>query len=319
MRMVNLSFKNKFFCIHKHNKVIFKKFSSENTLTKNNYSNIEFTLPNQKKVLLSVNQNSTIEDITKEIRKNGKYENIEFQTWDNKQITISNDLSAIFAADEPIFFRVDNNEYQIIETTRNEVDKSNEIRESQYNPIINVKEDVDCIKEKISKINRNKNLSDAELTNVAISLFKLRNLLKEDHHENKANLKELNSLFEEYYRLKQEYIKDFNQQQKYIRKSEIFAKSILLCGGLFFVSQLALLYYGTFILFSWDITEPICYLVSCANLVLILYFRKKFGNNGALKYFTNKFYKKIIKFNKFDDNLLKSRKLRILEIENQLN
>jgi hypothetical protein len=80
-----------------------------------------------------------------------------------------------------------------------------------------------------------------------------------------------------------------------------------------------LVYYGTFVLFTWDITEPMTYVMGCFNVVLFLIMRKRFGKLTAFEFYTQKYYTKLAKRNKLDTGYLISAKTRINEIERILN
>lgn len=292
--------------------------------TNNTLASIKIILPNQKNADINFNANSTFKDIEQEIRKTGNYESVEFRTWHNSKISKANDTKPSFDHSDMIFLQIDRTEWQMLENPYIKSEQNNQDNFLDIN--INVKHQLDE-KEEIEQIykvvkdqanKKNIKLSTQDLNMTSLTLHKIKNYYNSDLTPHLTN-RSLTSIYEEYYQSKLTYAKMLHEKNDITRNAEILAKATLLLGGLFFVAQLGLLYYGTFILYTWDITEPITYLVGCSNLVLILYFRKKFGNLSALDYFKSTFAKRIARRRKFDDIKLEKTKTQITEIETFLN
>jgi hypothetical protein len=307
-------------------KLFNKKFSQATMVTgqdtNTNLNSLKIILPNSKQTEVVLDQNTAIEDLEKAIKKTGHYENIEFRTWDNSIISKSSSLQSCFGINNFIFLQIDKTEWQLLENPEdkiNIVDKvNNNLDKYSYSKkIFDERNEISRLIKVLQDNNRN-DLSYEELKDIALRFYSTKTSYADDIPEHLAN-RDLHDIFEEYYVLKGKHVKLTNQKEKIENRAKIYAKCLILVGGSFFVAQLALLYYGTFILWSWDITEPITYLVGCANLVLILFYRKRFGRFSAMEYYTKAFYRRVAKFWKFDDNELMRVKNRIGEIERFLN
>lgn len=265
-------------------------------------------MPNLKQVSLDLGEQPTFGDIEKEL-KNMKYlERIEFRTWDHSSIPRGNEVDTFFENNEMFFYRYDQLEWQIV--SKNNIDSIKHFEKVEN--LTNVDE-FEKIKNFVSNFNQNKNLTDEQIFEICLKIYRLRNL-----SEMKEN-KNLVELFNEYYKLKSEFAKLNNTNDKYTNSAEKRAKLLILLAGLFFVIELGLVYYGTFVLYTWDITEPMTYLLGCFNMVVLLALRKRFGNMSAFEFYTKKFYSKIIKKNKFDARLLEDTRNKIKEIEKNIN
>jgi hypothetical protein len=284
------------------NKTFPKFFSTE----------INLVLPNLKKVSMKMEDSNTFEDIENNLRNQKYLEKVQFRSWDHSNIAKTNDLKSYFSNNEMFFFQYDRSEWQV-------VSKDENLHDTNINPKdFGSEAEFKLIQDVVGMHNKNRQISEDELFKLSLSLFKLRN----SHHEysnlikNKASLSEL---YEEYYRIKSDYARMCLEEDKYIRSAEKRARLLILLAGLVLVAQLALISYGTFVVYTWDITEPMTYLLGCFNIVVFLVMRRKFGNLTAFEYYTNKFFARIVKRNKFDNLKLEANRLKIKEIEEFLN
>ena len=160
------------------------------------------------------------------------------------------------------------------------------------------------VKNIIEQQNKNKNLSQDELDQIALDLFKLKKSIyikSEVSHFNlseKSKASQLSDIMEEYYNCKTEIAKQANALSKYENRANALAKILIYLGGIFFIVELALVYYLTFEVYAWDITEPMTYLLGCFNLILIFWFKKKFKSQDAFGYFKSFFLKLMLRKSK---------------------
>jgi hypothetical protein len=283
-------------------KPFFKTFSTD----------INLILPNFKKISVNLEDNSTFNDIEDGLRKQKYMEKIQFRLWDHAVIAKSNELKTFFENNEMFFFRYDYNEWQVV--SKENVPTEPNVRAKSFGPETEFKR----ISEIVHAHNTNKKLTEDELFKLSLSLFRLRN----SHQEFSSlinNKHSLSELFEEYYKLKGDYARMSIERDKYLLAAEKRAKLLILLAGLVLVIELCLIYYGTFIVYTWDITEPMTYLLGCANIVLFLILRKRYGNQTAFEYHTDKFFSRITKKKNFNLNLFEANRLKIREIEEYLN
>lgn len=254
-------------------------------LKKNRINNINrnyfsiFTLNYKHKDVTStinINDNTTFEELEKELKKFRLFENIQFKSWDDCLISNKNSISSSIQKDL-IFLRFNKEEWK-------ELYKSNEntleIRE------IDLKAN-DSIKSNTSNSNLQNDLCK--------KIYLLENNLAQNYSLDlilKYTGKGKDNILNELFLKEKEYSKLLQENEKYTNKAKTKAKLIIALGGILFIAELLLLYYGTFIEFSWDVTEPMTYLVTCLNFLLILLFHKKFKGSSAHSYFTNKFLAK---------------------------
>jgi hypothetical protein len=272
------------------------------------FTTLNLVMPNLKNVKLDLGEQSTFADIEKELKNMKFMERIEFRTWDHCNISRGNEIDTFFENNDMFFYRYDQLEWQIV--SRGNIDSLKHYEKVEN--ITNVDE-FQKIKNFVLSYNQNLKLTDEDIFEICLKLYRLRN--PGDIKENKN----LVDLFNEYYKLKTEFAKMNNANDKYMASAEKRAKLLLLFAGLFFVIELGLIYYGTFVLYTWDITEPMTYLLGCFNMVLLLALRKRFGNMSAFEFYTNRFYSRIIKKNKFDARLLEDTRMKIKEIEKNIN
>lgn len=160
------------------------------------------------------------------------------------------------------------------------------------------------IKKIINDFNKNKNLTDDELDQILIDLFKMKNSIYLKKEVQDFNLNEnvkahdLSGIMEEYYRSKTEIAKAMRTEDKYKKISKSLTKLTIYLGGIIFIVELFLIYYLTFEVYAWDITEPMTYLLGCFNLILIFYMKKKFNGKGAFQYFDGLFLNMFLKRSK---------------------
>jgi hypothetical protein len=273
-----------------------------------NFTKLNLVMPNLKNISLNINEQSTFADIEKELKNMKYFERIEFRTWDHCGISRGNDLETFFENNNMFFYRYDQLEWQI-------VSKQNIESLKHYEKVENLMkiDEFEKIKKLITNYNDNKNLTKEQFFEICLKIYRIRNLNELKDNTNFVNL------FNEYYILKSEFAKLNNLNDIYLQRAGNWARLLLLFAGLFFVIELGLIYYGTFVLYTWDITEPMTYLLGCFNIVLLLALRKKFGNFSAFEYYTKKFYNRIINKNKFNYLLLEENKLKIKEIEKIIN
>jgi len=179
------------------------------------------------------------------------------------------------------------------------------------------------IKKLLEETNKNKNLTPEELDQLALDLFKIKKsiFIKNENSQilnlsDKTKANHLSEIMEEYYKCKTEIAKYTKTQTKHQNIAKALAKILIYLGGIFFIIELYLVYYLTFEVLSWDITEPMTYLLGCFNLILIFRLKKKFRGQDAFQYFTNLFLNIMLrKTKKIDfDKMLKLRK-NISDIE----
>lgn len=130
------------------------------------------------------------------------------------------------------------------------------------------------------------------------------------------NPNQLSDIMEEYYKCKTELAKHANSLSKYENRAKALTKILIYLGGLFFIAELFLIYYLTFEVYAWDITEPMTYLLGFFNLVLVFWFRKKFKGQDAFEYFKNIFLRLMLgKSKKIDFEKVQKLRKSIGDIE----
>lgn len=254
-------------------KVLLKK-NRINCINRNYFSN--FILNYKHKDITStinINENTTFEDLEKELKKVRLFENIQFKSWDDCLISNKNYISSSIQKDL-IFLRFNKEEWKELYKTN---ESTLEIKE------IDLKSN-DSI---ISNTSNSKNLQN----DLCKKIYLLENNLAQNYSLDlilKYTGKGKDYILNELFLKEKEYSKLLQENEKYTNKAKTKAKLIIALGGILFIAELLLLYYGTFIEFSWDVTEPMTYLVTCLNFLLILLFNKKFKGSSAHSYFTNK-------------------------------
>lgn len=277
---------------------------------------VYLTLPDSKKRVIEVPKSSTLKEFEQEIKKVKNFENIEIRSWDNSIVSKSNTIEqALLENAEPIFMKIDKMEWQ--ELSLKSGDNTSPNQEVNHHNHLQDRERIITV---LKEVNKNIKLLDNEIEALEVKISQIKHYYN-NSLENKiidsAKYPNLSVLFEDLYSSKAEFRKLNFQYNQLNRNAEKKAFFVILLGGLLFVIELILLYYGTFVELSWDITEPITYLVTCLNLVLVLGMKKKFRGLSAHEYFTKRFLdKKLKSFNTSKFNSLKS---NISEIEHKLN
>jgi len=272
-----------------------KFFSSKNIFT------INVILPDLKKINIELKLNSSINDFENELRKIKNFEYLEIRNWDFSIISKNSNLNNVLNnSNEPVFIRVDRMEWQEI-----------------YHKDLSNK---DNNKQLLRKINKNKKLTDIEIIEIEEEINKLKNIYNNKLNDKLiSNYKNISDIFKNYYDLKYEFNILKAKLDKIEKISQIKALCLILLSGSLFVIELFCLYYGTFMLYSWDIIEPITYITTCFNILLLIIAKRKFGKNSPHQYFKNLFFKRKIKSSKFNLENYDDIKNKILLIKNKLN
>ncbi len=282
---------------------------------------ISITMPNLQIKSFNYNDTTTFKDIEEEIKEDNKFTTIEFKTWDNSIISKNNSIMTTFqqADSDPIFLKVNNMEWQLLNLGKFQLAYAEDYdlkKDLVYNPIYELKE----LTKKITNIGKNSNFTNDEINKIALQLFKIKHHYNSIEFRSKlSEYKNLEDLLEKYYTYKSEYVSLHKIFRGLLASSELKSKLLILFGGLFFVIELALIYYGTFILLSWDITEPMTYLLGCFNVVLIFALKRKMGNLSPSEFFTGRFLNKAMKKKNFNKKHFDEVKMKLKEMEALLN
>lgn len=269
-------------------------FSSKNT-----ESNINFNvvLPNLKKTNIILKSNSTIFEFENELKKIKNFEFLEIRNWNFSLITKNSTLfDILYYSKNPIFLKVDRMEWQEI--------YNNKLKDNIL----------------LEEINRNKLLSDFEIHEIKRKIRKFKysysNSIKEKVLFDENNI---SRIFDNLYDLKYEYNIMNKKLEKIEKNCQIKALLLILFSGSLFIIELFCLYYGTFILYSWDIIEPMTYIMTCFNFLLLIIAKRKFAKFSPHEYLKNYFFQKKIKSSNFNMESYNQMKRNILLIENKLN
>lgn len=301
-----------------------KSFSTVEAIAqKSSYAlNFEILHVNLQKQRITVenSEEKTLKDLEQIIKKGNKFTTVEFKTWDDSIISKNNNLGMLFLRNEPIFMRINSMEWQLlnlgdfnyttIENFRVKEDFSH-----------NAKDELQEIIEKVKRFSNSKsNLKEEDISKIAWQLFKIKNFYQgKDYKSFLSQFKNLSEILEKFYELKSEYNSLHQLKEKLLQKCEFKSKVLLLLAGILFIIELILIYYGTFIHFSWDIVEPMTYLMGCSNLILILYFKKKMGTLSPHQFYTQKFFNNLVRKKKYDQMHFEDVGRRLKEIEKVLN
>jgi hypothetical protein len=174
----------------------------------------------------------------------------------------------------------------------------------------------------IEKYNKNPNLTQEEIKQIASQLFKIENSIYLNKEISDFNFKEnikvhnLSDLMEEYYRCKKEYAKFKDYEEGKSKTANFLAKILIYLGGLFFIGELYWIYYITFEVYSWDITEPMVYLLGLFNVIVVAILRIKLKGLTPHEFF-GKFFLRMIsrKYKKSQLNNLEKIRKQIKDIE----
>jgi hypothetical protein len=310
----------------------FKKFTSST------FSTLETTNPNsaainfeilhtnlqKEKITIENTHEKTLKDLEQLIKKGNKFTTVEFKTWDDSIISKNNNLNMLFERNEPIFTKINSMEWQLLN-----------LGEFNYTTLenIKIKEDLtNTASEEFSQIakiikkyslspNSNKSiLTEEEINKIAWQFFKIKNFYQsKDHKTFLSQFKNLGEILEKFYELKSEYNYLHQIKEKLLEKCQFKAKILILLAGILFIIELFLIYYGTFIKYSWDIVEPMTYLAGCTNIILVLFYKKKMGTSSPLHYYTQRFFNNLVRKKKFDQLHFEEVGRKLREIEKVLN
>lgn len=278
-------------------------------------------MPNLQQKEIIIDRNKTFKDIEDEVKKDNTHTTLEFRTWDYSIISKANDIDSSLNTDEPLFVKVGSMEWQLLNKEKNEtIELQTEKHRLKEDFSHDARKELESITNKVRALNKNNLLTQQDLDKIALDLFKIKkSYYSESVNDTMSQFRNLTDMFESYYKLKSEFAKLSMTKSELLNQCGTKAKLLIALGGLLFVTELILIYYGVFIQYSWDIVEPMTYLVGCANFVLILYYRKKLGNLSAHQYYTQKFFNKIVKRKKFNEELYFSTEKKIKEIEKVFN
>lgn len=271
---------------------------------------LKLNFPDTKSKTIQLHKTTTLKEFEVKLKELKSVEQVDFRSWDNAIVSRTNTLDTVLIQNkEPLFVKMDRMEWQ-------ELELSQESNETKPHSNLNEK---DFITSTLKKINKNNNLSAKDFKEMEESIFQIKNYYN-NQLSNKLidtnKYRTLSNIMNDLYNYKREYQRLNNEYCKHQSKAEIKALIIILLGGLLFVIELILLYYGTFIEFSWDIVEPMTYLTTCLNVVLILLMKKKFKGLSAHDYFTKRFLTK--RLNKFDLKRYNELRHMINDIEHKL-
>jgi len=262
--------------------------------------NFLLIMPTMNKINLTIDDAKTLKDLESEIKKNYNFEKIEFRTWDNSHVSKNSEINLIHFKSDPIFVKINTSEWQILNSDNFDYTTAEALKLKQdlkHDEISDLKK----ISETLRNFNKNRNLKEKEIEEISMKLLSIKHCYYNKELTPLLNkFKNLDEVFSSYFKLRQEYVKRHSAKEKLMWNSETKAKLLILLGGFFFLIELILIYYGTFVKYSWDIVEPMTYLMGCMNIVIILLYRKKFKNSGAFEYYSNKFFLRQIKNKKFD-------------------
>lgn len=280
---------------------------------------LELVLPNMNKLNVTIEDTKTLKDLEAEIKKNYNFEKIEFRTWDNSDISKNTEIDLIKFESDPIFMKINTSEWQLLNADRFDY-TTTEAYKLKHDLKHDEKTDLNIISETIRNFNKNKNLKSNEIEEISFKLLKIKNsYFNKDLAPALHNFKNLEEIFSAYYKLRQEYAKLHKAKEKLMWVCETKAKLLILLGGLFFLIELLLIYYGTFVKYSWDIVEPMTYLMGCMNIVIILLYRKKFKHHSAFEYYSNKYFMRQVNKKKFDLINFEETGKKLKELEMILN
>ena len=295
----------------------------KNAVKKHGISSFAFIVLELFPEIVNKENNKKLLDLEEEIKKNSFIQKINFKTWDYCSISKENNIKSCL--EHPLYMKIDKMEWQLINNSLDNVDiqkyinfdieLNNGIKRKHliYKDFIELQENLIQFMKKY-----NKSLSEDELYLIAVKLYSLKHYYV-NQKENKHIDKNLNEILEEYYSLKEELNKMNLTKSQLEQKASFKAKLFILIAPLIFLVQLILIYIGTFQIYSWDIIEPMTYLMSIANFIGILYFRKKIGSDTTHNHYKKIFFSKYVKRKQFDMDRYLSLKDRIEKFENSLN
>ncbi len=309
---------------------IFSTFARNfSTHSINKQINLKLSMPDSSTFEISIDTNKKLSELEGEIKKTSLVNGVEFKSWDYCKISKDNLLK--YALEHPLYLKLDKMEWQLVNDIAHDIEiqkcinfvndikwENSEMFEGLKNKQ-NIYRDFKEIEQKLKNfINKHgKTITYEKLYEIAIRLYSIKNLY---NHETQGKHidQNLNEIFENYYNAKKELGIMNLQKNNLERKAYLKGKCVILLAPLVIFVQLVLIYIGTFQIYSWDITEPMTYLLSIANIVGVLYFRKKFQDCGAHRYYKNVFFKKYVRKGKFDMKKYEELKKKVEDYENNL-
>ena len=294
---------------------------SYNNFNKKFFSNmikVQLSYPDTRKNTLEIETDKTLNEFEEKIKKLRHVEHIQFKTWDNALVSKTNTIDmTLLNNKEPIFLKLDRMEWQELHVhSENHQKISNNLNKNES---ISEKEQIIST---LRSINKNSSLTPKDLEEMEVKITQIKhyynNILENKILDSNKYLN-LNSVFKDLNKMKKEYSIMNSLYKRFKKSSDRNSLLIILLGSLFFILELIFVYMFTFEYYSWDITEPMTYLVTCFNVFVILLLKKKFGGLNAHEFFSMKFMSRKMKSNNFNQFKYEQLKKNILELENKLN
>ena len=295
----------------------------------NKQIDMKISMPDSSTFEISIDTNKKLSELEAEIRKTSLVSGVEFKSWDYCKISKDNHLK--YALEHPLYLKLDKMEWQLVNDIAHDIEIQkcinfvNDIKweNSEMFEGLKIKQniyrDFKEIEQKLKKfLNKHgKSITDEKLYEIAVRLYSIKNLYNHETQGKQID-QNLNEMFENYYDAKKQLGIMNLQKNSLERKAYIKGKFVILLAPLIFLVQLVLIYIGTFQIYSWDITEPMTYLLSIANMVGVLYFRKKFKDHGAHRYYKIFFFNKYVSKGKFDMKKYEGLKKKVEDYEKNL-
>ena len=309
--------------------IVFNSLKRFTNHSLNKQVHLKLSMPDTSTVEVSIDANQKLSELEAEIKKNSFIQGVEFKSWDYCKISKDNLIK--YALEHPLYLKLDKMEWQLVNDIADdiEIQKSinfvNDLKWENTDMFEGLKQkqliyrDYKDIEQKLKKFvqKHEKSISEEKLFDIAIRLYSVKNLYIHETQGNNID-QNLNETFENYYKAKKDLRIMISQKTNLERKAAFKGKCLILIAPLIFLIQLIAIYIATFQIYSWDITEPMTYLLSIGNIVGILYFRKKFGDLNAHKYYKNMFFRKYVRKGKFDLKKYEELKKKLEDYENNL-
>ena len=310
----------------------FRKFNCKKFLSSVNSIKIELklTMPDSNLKTISIDETMRLSDIETEVKKNSFVQKMEFKSWDYCEISKQNEIK--HCLEHPLYAKIDKMEWQMLnnsisngeiqeylnfikEIKHESGDKFESLKHKQI-----IYQDYKDIEAKLKQIltKFDKSITDEKVFEIALRLYSMKNFYVNEK-DGKHIDNNLNEIFEDYYNSKEELDKMNLMKLKFEKRAKFNAKLYILIAPLMFLIELILIYYGTFQMFSWDIVEPMTYLLSILNLIGILIIRRRIGNDTAHQYYSKNFFRKYLKKGNFDMKKYDLINKKVENYENNLN
>jgi Mitochondrial calcium uniporter len=118
-------------------------------------------------------------------------------------------------------------------------------------------------------------------------------------------------------------IKLYETKSKLDRKADFRSKALLTLGSTIFMAQFGFIMSGTFVFYSWDVMEPISYIMMLGNFTFGMLFYATYKDELQLvtlrTMLANKFAKGIYRRRGFDIDKLERLEEEIIELREILN